>query len=144
MNNFTFENHNFLQIKGTAMGTRMTPSYANLFMGRLETQYLNSTSLEPFTWLRYINDIFLICTHGQESLETFLQNLNCIFPVKLTWSFSREHVTFFAVDIWLKNNRLETGVHIKPTNSMQYLHFNSSHPYHTIRSCCLGLPHLFL
>jgi len=26
----------------------------------------------------------------------------------------------------LKNNRLETGVQIKPTNSMQYLHFNSS------------------
>jgi len=37
MNNFIFEKHNFLQIKGTAMGTRMAPSYANLFMGRLET-----------------------------------------------------------------------------------------------------------
>jgi len=35
------------------------------------------------------------------------------------------------VDVWLKNNLLETGVRIKPTNSRQYLNFNSSHPYHT-------------
>jgi len=82
MNNFTFEN-------------------ANLFMGLLETQYLNSTPLTPFTWVRYIDDIFLIWTHGQESLETFLQNLNCTFSVKFTWSFSRKHTTFLDVDIWL-------------------------------------------
>jgi len=134
MNNFTFENHNFLQIKDTAMGTRMPPSYANLFMGHLKTQYLNSTPLIPFTLLRYIDDIFLIWIHGHESLEIFLQNLNCTFPVKFTCSFSREHISFLDVDVWLKNNRLKTGVHIKPTNSMQYLHFNSSHPYHTKRS----------
>jgi len=49
MNNFVFENHNFLQIKGTAMGTRMVPSYANLFIGRLEAQHLNYRPLNPFT-----------------------------------------------------------------------------------------------
>jgi len=43
--NVTFGNHNFLQIKGRGM----TPSYANLFTGRLETEHLNSTPLKSFT-----------------------------------------------------------------------------------------------
>ena len=35
LNAFQFEDKFFLQIKGTAMGTRMAPSYANLFMGKV-------------------------------------------------------------------------------------------------------------
>ena len=31
-NNFKFDGKNYLQIRGTAMGTRVTPSYANMFM----------------------------------------------------------------------------------------------------------------
>ena len=40
MNNFSFNDQHFLQIHGTAMGTRMAPSYANLFMGKLEKEAL--------------------------------------------------------------------------------------------------------
>ena len=35
-NNFTFNGDHYLQINGTAMGTKMAPSYANIFMGKLE------------------------------------------------------------------------------------------------------------
>ena len=35
-NSFVFNKFNYLQIHGTAMGTRMAPSYANLFMGKFE------------------------------------------------------------------------------------------------------------
>ena len=35
-NNFTFDGNHYLQINGTAMGTKMAPSYANIFMGNLE------------------------------------------------------------------------------------------------------------
>ena len=34
---FEFDENFYLQIQGTAMGTKMAPAYANLFMGRLET-----------------------------------------------------------------------------------------------------------
>jgi hypothetical protein len=37
-NNFTFDGNHYLQINGTAMGTKMAPSYANIFMGDLEEQ----------------------------------------------------------------------------------------------------------
>ena len=35
-NVFEFNNNYYLQIQGTAMGTKMAPAYANLFMGKLE------------------------------------------------------------------------------------------------------------
>ena len=34
-NNFQFNNENYLQVLGTAMGTKMAPSYASLCMGKL-------------------------------------------------------------------------------------------------------------
>jgi len=120
---------------------------ANFFMGRLDTQYLNSTPLKPFTWLRYIDDYFLIWTHGLESLETFLQNLNCIFPVKFTWSFPREHITFM---MWISGSRtidlrqaftsnLPTVCSISPFQQLPSIPYQTLFP---IRSCCPALPHL--
>ena len=37
-NNFTFNGDHYHQINGTAIGTKMAPSYANIFMGKLEKQ----------------------------------------------------------------------------------------------------------
>jgi hypothetical protein len=42
-NNFTFNGDHYLQINGTAMGTKMAPSYANIFMGKIEKQLLESS-----------------------------------------------------------------------------------------------------
>jgi hypothetical protein len=41
-NNFTFNGEHFLQINGTVMGTKMAPSYANIFMGKLEKLIIQS------------------------------------------------------------------------------------------------------
>lgn len=37
---FTYNNEIYQQCKCTAMGTKMAPSYANLFMGALEKEYI--------------------------------------------------------------------------------------------------------
>ena len=39
MNNFVFNGEHFVQQHGTAMGTRMAPAFANLFMGILKTKH---------------------------------------------------------------------------------------------------------
>ena len=40
MSNFAFNSKHYLQKHGTAMGTRMAPSYANLFLGKFERDTL--------------------------------------------------------------------------------------------------------
>lgn len=39
LNDFTFNNQNFIQVKGTAMGTRAVPNFANVYMGWLDDKY---------------------------------------------------------------------------------------------------------
>ena len=73
MNNFTFNGGNYLQVGGTAMGTRLAPSYANLFMGQLEEKLLRNSPYKPKLYLRYIDDIFLIFTGSQSELDEFIR-----------------------------------------------------------------------
>ncbi|XP_068738397.1 uncharacterized protein [Montipora capricornis] len=50
MNNFTFNDSHYLQIHGTAMGTKMVPSFANLFLGLFEKNALRNAPFQLHTW----------------------------------------------------------------------------------------------
>ena len=63
----------------------VAPNYANLFMDRFETKALEKWHLKPLLWLRFINDIFMIWTHGRDELNKFINYLNSIHPkIKFT------------------------------------------------------------
>ena len=64
-NYFEFNDRVFRQKLGTAIGTKFAPASANLFMNRLEERLLDSWHTKPQVWMRYINDIFFIWTHGK-------------------------------------------------------------------------------
>ena len=88
-NYFSFNNEFYLQTQGTAMGTRMAPSYANLFMASLEKQILNTapSQLKPLIWKRYIDDIFMIWPHGESSHTTPTNQISHACYTKTgTWS----------------------------------------------------------
>ena len=78
MNNFEFDSSHLIQLHGTAMGTRMAPAYANLFMGDLEEKLLAQFSLKPYLWWRYIDDIVMVWTHGEDKLEDFINHINSL------------------------------------------------------------------
>ncbi len=65
-----------MQLQGTAMGTRMAPAYANIFMGGLESKVLSNTNPSPKLWKRYIDDIFVAWTDTEDSLHQFINSLN--------------------------------------------------------------------
>ena len=44
---FEFDNKFYKEIQGTAMGTKLAPAYANIFMGRLKHRILSHASLKP-------------------------------------------------------------------------------------------------
>ena len=80
MNNFSFNDKHYLQTHGTAMGTRMPPSYANLFLAKFETYALSCASFQPFIWWRYIDNTFVIWTRSAQDLNTVTSFLNDIHP----------------------------------------------------------------
>ena len=59
-NIFRFGNSHYIQKCGTAMGTKMAPSYANLFMGFVEKDLLERCLKKPLVWFCYIDDILSI------------------------------------------------------------------------------------
>ena len=65
---FEFGNKIKQQNSGTAIGTKFAPPYSFIFMSDLETKFLEGQQLQPLVWLRYIDDIFFIWTHGGENL----------------------------------------------------------------------------
>jgi hypothetical protein len=81
-NSFTFNNEHFLIIHGTAMGSSMAPTYANIFMAILERKLLNEApqGLIPIKWIRFINDTFAIWTHDIEKVQKFLSYINNFHP----------------------------------------------------------------
>ena len=134
-NNFELAGKHYIQILGTAIGTRMAPSGACLFMGRLEEDFLSEASHKPLIWLRYIDDIFLIWTHGQEELDNFITFCNTRHPtIKFTKDQSQKSISFLDVMVNLSNGYLETDLYSKPTDTHQYLQWSSCHPKHTKES----------
>ena len=136
LNKFSFNNEDYLQKHGIAMGTRTVPfSYVNLFMEKFEQQAIDNSVLKPFIWWRFIDDIFMIWTHGEEHLKTFIGYLNSIHPsIKFCHEYSNyQHQTlpFPDVQVYLINNHIQTNRHTKPTDKHQYVLKTSRHPNHT-------------
>ena len=104
-------------------------------MDQVETQFLKTQQCKPLVWLRYINDMFFVWTHGKESLTKFLDDFNRFHPnLKFTHEFSEKSVTFLDLNVNLSSGSITTDLHIKPTDRHLYLHFSSAHPDHTKRS----------
>jgi len=120
------------------MGTRMAPSYANLFMAELETNLLTWTTHQPYVWWRFIDDIFAIWKHGRETLKQFLQEINLFHPtIKFTAECSEDRVNFLDTTVILDGTTIHTDLYTKPTDTHQYLSPESCHPKH----CTTSIPY---
>ncbi len=107
-NNFEFAGRHYIQVLATARSTSMAPSGACLFMGRLEVHFLSDATMKPLIWMRYIDDIFLIWTHGQEELQNFIAFCNSRHPnIKFTSDQSRNSVAFLDVTVSLVDGFLK-------------------------------------
>ena len=143
-NVFRFNDKFYIQKQGTAMGTKMAPAYANIFMGTLESRILSQTNPSPIHWKRYIDDIFLVWTNTKESLEQFIKSINDLHPrINFTAEFSTDEIIFLDLcpykgERFAKEGILDIKTHIKPTNTQQYVHASSAHPPGTGRGIIKG------
>ncbi len=143
-NYFQFADKMYHQVQGTAMGTKMAPSYANIFMAELEEELLDNYPIKPILWKRYIDDILCIWPGPPSELDQFMLYLNQAHPtIKFTHECSTSSVDFLDLTIY-KGQRHATShiLDIKPffkaTNKFQYLEYSSAHPRNTFSSLAKG------
>ncbi|OCT74617.1 hypothetical protein XELAEV_18033603mg [Xenopus laevis] len=103
---------------GTSMGTRFAPQYANLFMAKLEEDFLSTCNTKPLTYLRYIDDIFIIWTDSEQELI----------------HYSHTHIHFLDRTIHIRKNTIHTTIYRKPKDKPSYIMYVSYHPDHTKHS----------
>ena len=123
-----------LQTRGTAMGTKIVVAFANVFMGKVESQILSQSALKPLAWKRCIDDIFSIWNINKDEVTQFIHQANSHHPtIKFTAEVSDMETTFLETEVY-KGKRftelsiLDIETHFKATETFQYTHFSSCHP----------------
>jgi hypothetical protein len=143
----TFEDKIFLQIQGTAMGTPVAVTFANIFLYYLEMPILRDIDIRFGTriyYRRYIDDIFAVTTldAANHFIDAFQNKLPTIKLEAIT-----TEVTGVHQDLHLRLNPCTDGhtdrqtVHHtlfqKPTNCHQYIPFLSAHRPHVFTNFVL-------
>jgi hypothetical protein len=172
-NSFIFNGLVYLQEVGTAIGTKLAPTYANIFMGRLENQILsNWTGRPPDLWRRYIDDIFTIWSGTEQELLNFLQYMNSFHPsikftaeyrtkmhrvttknINKTFTVKREaldklrprSVDFLDTTIFIDSSgKFQTDLFVKSSDRITFLMPQSCHPGHICENIPFSLSYRLL
>ena len=128
-NNLSFMDKHFLQLVGTAMGTKAAPSYANFFMDRHE-ETIREAFIWPIPfWKRFIDDIFLMFLGTISQLQSLQDFMNHLHPtIKLTFQHSTQQISFLDMTVLIRaDHKLSTTLYRKPTDCAALLHFHSNH-----------------
>ena len=132
-NSFQFREENYLQTHGTAMGTKVAVSFANIFMSAVETEIINKSKIKPLEWKRYIDDVFSLWDTQREEIDKFILEANRHHPtIKFTAEISDKETNFLDTTIYKgerfhKDSILDISTHFKPTEKFQYTHYTSCH-----------------
>ena len=85
---------------------------------------LESAEFKLATWLRYINDTFVIWIEGKDKLLDFFEHLNSIrSSIQFTTELEEDRkLPFMDVIVTRGEDRLLTSIHGKKTHTDQYIH----------------------
>ncbi|XP_040188254.1 uncharacterized protein LOC120920313 [Rana temporaria] len=134
-NTFLFQGSHYLQVQGVAMGTCCAPSYANLYLGEWEREFLLGESASMcaaniLVWQRYIDDIFIVWDGLENELQEMLRLMNInSFNLFFTMSYNDKEVSFLDIRIFKElDGALGTSLFRKETAGNTLLHAESFHP----------------
>ena len=100
------------------MGTKMAQCYANIFMAELEENFLSGYPYKPLAYYRYIDDIFIIWSHGLDLLHNFINSINKQHSnIIFTSNISTTSVNFCEVTIDLHGGHISTKTYTKSTDT---------------------------
>ena len=129
LNAFSFNGDHYRQVSGVAMGSKMGPNYACLFVGFVEYQMLNQYSgFIPQLYRRYIDDAVGAAYCAREGLDNFVEVISNFHPaLQFTHTITEDgDLPFLEISLSISEERITTSVHYKPTDTHSYLHHSSS------------------
>ena len=141
-NVFTFDNRTYLQIRGTAMGTKCTQVYVTLVMAYVELKLYQTIQKKYGTdfgtqfqdeWGRYLDDYFISWDTNMSPINNFHQILNNLHPsIKFTMEYNKNEMNFLDIKMIVKGENIITDIFYKATDTLNYVPFKSAHPKHTL------------
>jgi hypothetical protein len=127
---FQFNGKFYKQLEGAPMGSPISPAAANTYLVDFEERALTTAPLRPTLWLRYVDDTFVIWSHGIVTLHQFLHHLNSIHEnIQFTMEVEEKRRLPF-LDVLVEHsadNKLTHTVYRKATHTDRYLHAESHH-----------------
>ena len=132
---FKFRNIHYTMTDGLAMGSPVSAVVANLFMENFEQRAIDTLSIPPKLWHRYVDDTFsIVKRHAVNSMLNQLNalNNNIQFTMELE---DNGRLPFLDTTVKrTEDGRLETMVYRKATHTERYLSFTSHHPKNSKRN----------
>ena len=96
------------------MGTKMTPSFANLFRAKFEDDALSNARYQPYTRFRFFGGYFHDLDRRFRLTGISVDYLNNLHPtIKFTCSHSLTNVPFLDVMVSLKDGFIDTDLYTK-------------------------------
>lgn len=127
------------------MGTRVAPTFANLFMAKIDEEiravgkkFSQECGKNPITvFKRFIDDLFFIWSGNESQLLKFIDMINKLHPtIKFTasYDFHGKSTNFLDTTVWISEGRIHTDLYRKKTDKVQYLLPSSCHPSHVTKN----------
>ena len=121
------------------MDTKMAVAFAVIFMAHIEKQLLAISSHKPLIWKRFIDDILSVWTLPEAEIDNFIEFANSFHTTtKFTHEMSLEKIVFLDTAVFkgprfITDKILDVEAHFKPTETFQYTHFSSCHPFSVMK-----------
>ena len=97
-NSFQFNEKDYLQTHGTAMGTKMAVAFANIFMAKTEKELIQTEHLLEKV---YIDDVMSVWDTSRNEIEEFLLKANNFHPtIKFMAEISETETTFLDTKVY--------------------------------------------
>ncbi|XP_031352513.1 uncharacterized protein LOC116177636 [Photinus pyralis] len=124
-----FNNKTYKMEDGLPMGNPISGLLANIFIDHLELRIKNLPNFKHVTtWLRYVDDIFVIWTGTIEQLHHFHTTINNISDIKFTLETeSNNTLNFLDITLYNNNNHISYNIYRKPTTTDVIIPYNSYH-----------------
>ncbi|EYC18597.1 hypothetical protein Y032_0027g1604 [Ancylostoma ceylanicum] len=127
-NVFRFENRFYEQRRGLAMGNRIAPLLAVIYLAHIERITLTSGIL---LYKRYIDDVFVIGS-TEVGVETMFEKLNSFDP-NVSFTMERPdndgYLSFLDTKVRITGGRKEHVWHKKEASANILVHAKSAHPH---------------